>query len=1024
MTNQSTLGKSKPGFVARRAADAYAGAANLKHHPVHAAVRCALMTSAAMAVAALPAHAQEGSPTEEIIVTGTRIQQPGVVSSSPIYTIGSEEILRQQEPEIEKLLRLLPITAAGDNQNVNNGTEGAATIDLRGLGTQRNLVMLNGKRMVPFSFDGEVDTAMIPTALIDRIDIITGGATAVYGSDAISGALNVILKNDFEGVDIQWNTSQTGEGDGEDTFTAVTLGANAADGRGNVVLSFGVQDRDPITLGARPLGRLGITTSNGANYAQFLAGQPPLPPTPDCTGPDAVLTGGSGTTLPTRVSIAGGPSLGQFRNDGTLGANCSTFNFNPYNYYQTPLKRYNGTVIGNFEFDEAAEVYSMFNYGKTKVQSLVAPSGIFGSNFFTPLSNPLLGAQARQFIIDAANTGRLAGTVNVAGIPNTATPNPNDTLFENWRDLNGNGVVDAADDLNIAYFRRTVELGPRSEDITGELFQFTVGLRGDITDNWSYDASLQYGESNRVLYRAGYTNVTATEAALQSIDGTTCLGGQAGCVPINLFGGFGAITPAMAAFASASAFRQQDYEQVIATAYATGSFDALQLPSADSPVAFSFGVERRDEYARELPDECLKVQPSSCLGGAGGFFAPLEGSYDVNEFFTEALIPIVDGGRGAQGLDLEFGYRYSDYDPSGSDDTWKAGINWRPVDPLLVRVMRQRAARAPNVGELADPQVTGLSNATMDPCSVENAGNITPQLAALCIATGMSAAQVGTVDDIIVGQINTFEGTDLDNLPQIEHADTTTVGVVWTPDFQALQNPIFSLDYYDIDISNYIDTFSAQEVLDGCYELALASECAKVRRIGGNLILDGSGVEIFTTNLKYIRAEGVELGFSFGLPISRGDLQFSGTVNKYLTHEFQSRNELPVVDCAGYFGTSCEQPRSDLRFIQRTTWNYNNLSVSAQWRHLSETDREIPERTATSFAPFLTIDSFDYLDLYASYRIRDRYLLSFGALNVTDEDPPVVGNEAGDTAFNTGNTFPGVYETLGRTYTFQVNITF
>jgi outer membrane receptor protein involved in Fe transport len=985
------------------------------------------MTGAAVAATGLPAYAQEPPgqpPQDEVIVTGTRIQQPGVVSSSPIYSISDEDIQRQQEPEIEKLLRLLPITAAGDNQNVNNGTEGASTIDLRGLGTQRNLVLMNGKRMVPFNFDGEVDTSMIPTALIERIDIITGGASAVYGSDAISGALNVITKNDFEGVDIQWNTSQTGEGDGEDTFVAVTLGTNAADDRGNIVLSLGYQERDAITLGARPLGQLGITTANGANYAQFLAGQPPVPAPANCQGPNAVASGGSGTTIPTRVSIAGGPSVGQFREDGTLAANCSTFNFNPYNYYQTPLERYNATVIGSLDFSDQAEVYSMFNYGKTKVQSLVAPSGVFGSNYFTPLSNPLIGAQARQLLIDRANFGRTqtpVPTVNVAGVPNLGTPNPNDTLFHNWNDINGNNVVDAADDLNIAYFRRTEELGPRSEDFTNELFQFTLGLRGDISANWSYDASLQYGESNRVLFRAGYTNVTNIGAALQTTDGTTCSGGEAGCVPINLFGGFGTITPAMAAYASASAFRQQDYEQIIGSAFVTGSFDALQLPSADSPVAFSFGVERRDEWAREVPDECLKTQPSSCLGGAGGFIAPLEGEYDVSEIFAETLIPLVDGATGAQGLDLELGYRYSDYNPSGSDDTWKAGLNWRPVDSLLFRAMRQRAARAPNVGELYDPQVTGLANATMDPCSVANAANITPELSALCISTGMTASQVGTVDDIIVGQINTFEGTSQTNLPQIELADTNTVGFVWTPD--VLQNAVFSLDYYEIDINGYIDTFSAQEVLDGCYELALTSECAKVIRVGGNLILDGSGVQIFTQNLKFIRAEGVELGFNFGFQAGGGDLIFNGTVNHYLTHEFQSRDELPVIDCNGYYGTSCEQPRPTMRFIERTTWNRNALSLSLQWRHLDSTEREPPESAGT-YPEFREIEAFDYLDFYASYRLRDRYLLSFGAMNFTDEEPPVVGNEAGDTAFNTGNTFPGVYETLGRTYTFQVNMTF
>ncbi len=302
------------------------------------AAQCAILTSAAAAaVAALPsAYGQEG--VEELVVTGTRIRQPGVVSSSPIYSISAEEIERQQEPELEKILRLLPVSAPSDGQNVNNGTQGAATIDLRGLGSQRTLVLMNGRRTVPFNDDGEVDTSMIPTALIQRVDIITGGASAVYGSDAIAGAVNVILKDDFEGVDIRMNTSQTGESDGQDSWVGVTLGTNAADGAGNIVLSLGYQERDPILLGDRPLGQLGIVTADGSGYSQYLAGQPPTPAPAGCGGPGSVAAGGSSTTVPTRVAIAGGPGLGQFRDDGTLGTNCGVFNFNPFNYYQTPLR--------------------------------------------------------------------------------------------------------------------------------------------------------------------------------------------------------------------------------------------------------------------------------------------------------------------------------------------------------------------------------------------------------------------------------------------------------------------------------------------------------------------------------------------------------------------------------------------------------------------------------------------------------------------------------------------------------------
>ena len=311
----------------------------------------------------------------------------------------------------------------------------------------------------------------------------------------------------------------------------------------------------------RPLGQLGIVTADGSGYSQYLAGQAPTPPPAGCGGPSAVAAGGSTTTVPTRVAIAGGPGLGQFRDGGTLGANCGVFNFNPFNYYQTPLERYNGTVLASLDLSEDHEVYSMFNYGKTKVVQQVAPSGVFGSAFFTPLANPFIGAQALTTILTAANAGRTAGTVVTGG------------TFPNWRDVNGNGVVDVADDLNIQYRRRTGELGTRSEDYNNEMFQAVVGLRGAITDSWDYDVSFQYGETNRVLQRAGYTNLANFENALQTTDGVTCANGDATCVPINVFGGYGSITPAMAAYSGATALQQQDYDQLIGQAFVTGSFE-------------------------------------------------------------------------------------------------------------------------------------------------------------------------------------------------------------------------------------------------------------------------------------------------------------------------------------------------------------------------------------------------------------------------------------------------------------------
>ncbi len=619
----------------------------------------------------------------------------------------------------------------------------------------------------------------------------------------------------------------------------------------------------------------------------------------------------------------------------------------------------------------------------------------------------------------------MAGSVNVAGVPNPSTPNPNDFLFHNWTDSNANGVVDAADQLQIQYRRRTGELGARSEDYDNEMFQAGLGLRGALSDTWDYDVSFTYGETDRVLVRAGYTNLANFQSALQTTDGVTCANGQATCVPINVFGGYGTITSAMAAYSGASAVQQQTYDQLVGQAFVTGSFERVQLPSASSPVAFSFGVEHRDEGATLTPDECLKLAPSSCLGGAGGYLLPIDGGFRVNEAFMEALVPLVDGKTGVQGLDLEFGYRYSDYTPSGSDDTWKFGINYRPIETLLFRAMQQRAARAPNVDELASPTIIALQNAPSDPCSVANFANNRPGTAVhdLCISTGMSSAQVGVVENIVAGQVNVFEGTDLGNLPTIEQADTTTVGFVWTPELGALLNPVFSLDYYNIDIANPIDDFAPKEVLDACYQLAIQAECAKVVRVGGTLTLGGAGLRLLTRNKIYSQAEGVELGFQFGFDVGMGDLTFSGTANKYLTHEFQSLTALPVVDCNGYYGTSCENVRPDFRMIQRTTWNMSNLSLSAQLRHVGAVSVEPVERNGV-YTEFRDLDSETYVDLYASYTFADRYLLSFGAMNITDIDPPVVGNEAAATDFNSGNTFPSTYDVLGRVYTVQLSMQF
>ncbi|HET9396851.1 MAG TPA: TonB-dependent receptor plug domain-containing protein, partial [Nitrospiraceae bacterium] len=220
---------------------------------IRRAVQCALWAGATAAMATQSVYAAEDENIQEVVVTGTRISVPGAISSSPILSIGADEIQLQQATEIEQVLRDLPVTAVGDGSNVNNGSAGAATLNLRGLGPERNLILINGKRVTPFNYDGQVDTSVIPTALIERVDIVTGGASAVYGSDAIAGAVNFILKDDFEGVDISTDFSQFDEKDGDLRSASFVMGANVADGRGNIVLGMNWTDREAVLLGDRPL---------------------------------------------------------------------------------------------------------------------------------------------------------------------------------------------------------------------------------------------------------------------------------------------------------------------------------------------------------------------------------------------------------------------------------------------------------------------------------------------------------------------------------------------------------------------------------------------------------------------------------------------------------------------------------------------------------------------------------------------------------------------------------------------------
>jgi len=987
----------------------------LRERLLASSILCGAIFLGLTATQAVAAEA-EANDVSEIVVTGSRIQVPGLQSASPITTVGAEEIRLQQTSEVEKIIRFLPVSVPGDGDARNNGTAGATTINLRGLGPQRNLIMVDGKRVTPYNTDGRVDVSIIPTAMLERVDVITGGASAVYGSDAISGLVNFILKRNFEGLETDVGFSQTGHKDGQTYRASVTLGANVADGRGNVAMNVGYSKREGVLLGDRPFGQIGIDTPTGFGLG---VSAPPEPT--NCSGPGAVANAfnGSTTTVPTRLAIAGvGGSLGQIHDDRTIGPNCSTFNFNPFNYYQTPNERYNALAVGHFDVTEHVTAYARAMFTHTNVKQQVAPSGVFGSAFFVPLQNPFLSTQARNQILTEAEAARVGGR-----LPATS-----------WRDLNANGVVDVADDVSLVIRRRTGELGPRSTSYENTNYQIMVGLQGDHAlglDNWNWDVSFLRGESDRTNTFAGYSNLANIENAVNAVSTTACRTGGSACVPIDLFGPYGAITPAMAAYSGATALQHDTYVQQVFNANLGGPISFLKSPLAAIPLAFNVGVEYREETGAINPDECLKLAPASCLGGAGGNTLPIHGGFSVKEVFGEAILPLISDQPFAKSLDIELGYRYSDYDPTGVNKTWKYGVNWTPVDGLRLRAMQQRAARAPNVGELAAPIVTALRNATFDPCSVGNRTPISAALRALCISTGQTAAQVGTVQDIVSNQVGTFEGTNLARLPGPELADTTTIGFVWTPSFiPTLRSPSLSVDYYKIKIDKVIGAFSAQELLDGCYVRGDASACSNIVRVNGDIASPASGVRRFTTNLKNARASGIEVNAAFGLGLddlglsdSYGSLQFSFNANYYLKNDSQSSDTVPIIDCKGFYGTTCGSPTHKFRFVQRTSWTMGPMQLSYLWRYVDKVKVETVQ-IPTTFKDFQTIKAYSWIDLTGSYGITDNVKVTVAVQNVFDKKAPLLGNGIGTTSANSGNTFPSDYDTLGRVYAIGANLRF
>jgi len=955
---------------------------NILSDAVHRAIYGVALVSAA----GLPAvsQAQEEDVLEEIITTGSRIPvDANLVQSSPVTTVDSKELTYTGVTRVEDLVNDLPQVVPEVTANDSNGATGTATLDLRGLGSVRTLVLMNGHRMgFGDVYSPAPDINQIPGGLIERVELLTGGASSTYGSDAVSGVVNFIMKDNFEGFKLDYQVSgyrhdnDAGAAqqaiadagfvqapgtptDGNTTNINVIMGMNSADGRGNVTGYIGYRDIKEVRQSERDFSACALGDQGG-----------PKDDIGACVGSSTTPNGSfrDFASIDLRLDQATGDFLPR------AGEN---YNFAPTNFLQRPDERWTGGLFANYELDERFEAYAEFSFMDDRSLSQIAPSGTFFNNSVLNCDNPLMSNQ------------QLAAIGCPGGVPSPAT-------------------------VGIYVGRRNVEGGSRKDDLQHVSSRSLLGIRGEITDNWSFDGYINF---SRLNVTEVYSNDLSITNIIRSLDVITdpatgqpaCRSAVSGldpaCVPYNVFQPGGS-TAAARAYIDLPLFSQADLDMNQGVFYVTGDLTdyGVKLPSADDGITLVFGAEYRDEsFVWDLDQN----YNNGNAAGQGGATPDVNGNVLVKEYFTEARIPLVQGRKYAEDLSLDLRYRYSDYDIGIDADTFNFGVGYSPTEDIKLRASVSRAVRAPNITELFSPQSIGLW-AGNDSC-----GGPTPLFTeAQCARTGVPAGSYGFVALNPAGQYNQLTGgnPDLD----AETSDSFTVGVVLTPT-NVLDGLTLSLDYWSIEVEDAIDTVSPQFIIDEC---ALGNDalCPLIQRspINGNVWV-GSGpnaprVQATNVNIGKFEVAGFDLAGTYDTEFGNHGLTFAYRGTLLDKWDDQPQPGGTVNDCVGYWGGVCDRPRPEYKHTSSVTWAtpVEGLDVVGGWRYIGEIDEKGLDR--------YTADSMNYLDLSASYYFEwggGETQITAGINNILDEEPPYAGI-LDEATYSNGNTHPGTWDPLGQ----------
>lgn len=995
------------------------------------------------------AQSEAARDPEDVIVTGSRIARPDLEVASPVNVIGQAEIALRQPGTAEDLLRDLPSVRPAIGPAVNNGSGGAATIDLRGIGEQRTLVLIDGRRVVPFDLNGLTDLNNVPIGLLERVDVVTGGASTVYGADAVAGVVNFITKRNFQGIDAIANYRISERGDTARFRGDLVIGGNFGDGKGNAVLAIGYTKADPLLHTKREISRFPVSSVTGL-FSGATAAQVTIFGSPN----NAALGLPAGANLGAVVN----PTTGLLQ----TATPADTYNTNIGTYFQTPLNRLNVYGQAHYDVTDGLEVYTSGMYTRNRVTLQLASSGTFGNTYALPLNNPFLPAGIRNQLCAAIDTNTaVAGIQPISaadcGAAAAATGGPGTAGYR---------------EINVVAQRRITELGPRVQEYEFNQFQVQGGIRGEIFGGLKYDLSGQYGESTQSQTRENWGSFSKVQQALRAFRNAAgtpvCSSTTNGCVPLNLFGPNGSITADQLNFINLTAIINRKVTLGVINGVINGDLGGLSSPFSNSAIGFAIGGEYRKITAESLPDGPSQIQGE--VLGTGARTPPDFGEYDVKEIFGELIIPIIEDQPFFYKLQIEGGVRYSDYSTTGGSTTYKAGGTYEPFQGFKFRGMYQRAVRSPNIQELFQSPVQGLGNLTSDPC--QGATPVAP--AALCVATGAPAGTVGSIPAPTSGQINvtTAGNRDLD----VERASTYTLGGVFAPN-EFLPGFSLTVDYFNIKITNAITQPAQADILNGCYSAALnpsATDNAFCDLIGRNPLtgsLNGAGetpgVILTFSNLGVIKTAGIDFGVNqrvrladVGIDSIPGQVSIGFNATRLNYYEFQANPNAINRKCTAYYSPSgCTNPRPKWKWNGRVTYGNDKFDVSLLWTHISpvalEPFRATPTTPLTTAQPggpnpnlagsvsfvldgitytnqptsgvqprFRSIPRYDYFDLALRAMPTENVEFSLTVDNLFDTPPPLVGSGVGGTAFNSGNTFPTIYDPIGRAYTVGARLKF